>query len=189
MINAQERTGPSDSGRTNGRTEKDGSWHHRIARPTDTISGPRRRGATMAANLMLAGAGGLCSLAFLYFLYHYSWTGDRQFTSAFGPLIYYVVPASLSVLFFLSLRLRPGPKATTDACHDLRGAHSDGGRNAAGSRQAGADDLVYHDAGGAGAARARRTGARHHLRHQKPTAGGDRHARQRRRCRPVRVSP
>lgn len=68
-------------------------------------------GAMRAANLLLAGAGGLCALAFLYFLYHYTWTGNRQFTSAFGPLIYYVVPAALSALFFLSLRLRPRLKA------------------------------------------------------------------------------
>lgn len=61
---------------------------------------------TAAANAILAGAGLLCVAAFSYFLYLYGWSGQRQFTSWAGVLLYYIAPALLAILLFASLRLR-----------------------------------------------------------------------------------
>jgi hypothetical protein len=57
------------------------------------------------ATLMLAGAGAVCLLVFLYFLYYYGWTEQRRFSSWSGVLIYYAVPALMAALLFASLRL------------------------------------------------------------------------------------
>jgi hypothetical protein len=61
-------------------------------------------------NVVLAGAGSVFLLALLYFFYFYGWTGEREFTSVAGPLVYYMIPACLSVLFFAGLWLRPALK-------------------------------------------------------------------------------
>lgn len=62
------------------------------------------KGATLA-NIILTGAGVVCLLALSYFVYYYAWTGQRQFTSWAGVLLYYVSPALLAILLFASLRL------------------------------------------------------------------------------------
>ena len=61
--------------------------------------------ATRVANIILGGAGVICLLALFYFIYHYSLTGERQFTSPVGMIVYYVVPALLAGLSLTSLRL------------------------------------------------------------------------------------
>jgi hypothetical protein len=65
---------------------------------------------TAAANLILAGGGLLGLVAFSYFFYHYGWIGDRRFASALGPVVYYALPALVSVLLFSSLLLKPAVK-------------------------------------------------------------------------------
>lgn len=62
------------------------------------------------ANLILAGGGAITVLIYFYFLYYYGLTGQRQFTSSMGALVYYVLPAGLSGLLFASLRMRPAFK-------------------------------------------------------------------------------
>jgi hypothetical protein len=66
---------------------------------------------TRGANLTLASAGGVSSLALLYFLYYYEWKVDSEFPSRISLLVHYLVPASASILFFSSLRLQPATKA------------------------------------------------------------------------------
>jgi len=62
------------------------------------------KGVTLA-NIILAGGGILCFLALAYFVYYYGWTGQRQFSSWKGVLLYYVFPALMGTLLFTSLRL------------------------------------------------------------------------------------
>lgn len=64
------------------------------------------------ANFILAGSGIIAVLIFLYFLYYYSWTGQRHFTNSVGALLYYVLPVGLSGLLFASLRMRLAFKMT-----------------------------------------------------------------------------
>jgi hypothetical protein len=64
---------------------------------------------TQAAKLgdyILIGAGFLCLLTVAYFAYYYSWTGERQFRSWTGNLLYYVLPTLLALSLFASLRLK-----------------------------------------------------------------------------------
>jgi len=63
--------------------------------------------ATKVANLMLVGGGVFSLVGLLYFFYHYSWTGERQFASSMGRVLYYIFPAVAASLFFASLRLQP----------------------------------------------------------------------------------
>src|SRR5713101_6804825 len=62
------------------------------------------------ANIILGGGGVVCVFVVSYFVYNYSWTGQRQFTSSIGIILYYVFPAVLAGLLFASLRLRPSQK-------------------------------------------------------------------------------
>lgn len=65
-----------------------------------------RSRVTATADLVLAGTGLLCVLALGYFVYHYSWIGDRQFASVAGLIARYGLPTALAVTFFGALRLR-----------------------------------------------------------------------------------
>jgi PAS domain S-box-containing protein len=58
------------------------------------------------ANIVLASGGVFCLLVSLYVFYHYGWSGQKQFASRFGIVAYFVFPAVVAALFFLSLRLR-----------------------------------------------------------------------------------
>ncbi|MGH8055786.1 MAG: hypothetical protein ACREOH_00915, partial [Candidatus Entotheonellia bacterium] len=58
------------------------------------------------ANLLLSGGAAMCLIVWLYFIYYYSWTQQRYFTSQFGVILYYVCPLILFVLLVASLRLR-----------------------------------------------------------------------------------
>jgi hypothetical protein len=64
------------------------------------------RSGAMLANFTLAVAGAVCFSALVYFLYHYAWIKERQFSSNLGPIVYYGLPAILTVGFLISLRLR-----------------------------------------------------------------------------------
>src|SRR2546430_17673270 len=57
-------------------------------------------------NAILVCGGVLFSLIWLYFIYYYIWTGQREFTSAVGIALYIVSPALLAAAFFASLRLK-----------------------------------------------------------------------------------
>jgi len=59
-----------------------------------------------AANVILVLAGVVCLLALSYFVYHYGWTGQRQFSSAVGLAMYYGFPAGLAILLFAAARLK-----------------------------------------------------------------------------------
>jgi hypothetical protein len=62
--------------------------------------------AAVIANVVLTAGGIASTLLFGYFLYLYSWTAERQFSSWTGVLVYYVGPALLAGLLFASLRLK-----------------------------------------------------------------------------------
>src|SRR5262249_7502578 len=64
----------------------------------------------MLANIILTAAGVVCLLVLSYFVYYYTWTGQRQFTSWAGVLLYYGSPALLAILLFASLRLSASHK-------------------------------------------------------------------------------
>jgi PAS domain S-box-containing protein len=57
------------------------------------------------AGIVLVSGGVFCSLVSLYIFYHYGWSGQEKFASRFGMVVYFVFPAVLAALFFLSLRL------------------------------------------------------------------------------------
>jgi PAS domain S-box-containing protein len=59
------------------------------------------------ANVVLFTGGIVCLLVLFYLIYHYSWTGDRQFVSYTGMLLYYGLPGLLAAVLFTSLRLSP----------------------------------------------------------------------------------
>ncbi len=63
--------------------------------------------ASKLAAIGLASGGVLVFFLFCIFFYNYSWTGERQFTSAPLAAIYYGVPLVLAALLFSSLWLRP----------------------------------------------------------------------------------
>jgi hypothetical protein len=59
------------------------------------------------ANLLIGGAIFFCVGILLYSVYYYHWTHERHFTSPIGPILYYVLPATLACLLLVSLRLEP----------------------------------------------------------------------------------
>src|SRR5216683_7695169 len=62
---------------------------------------------TKLANLILGGAAFFCAMTLLYFIYFYSWTHERYFTSPVGPILYYILPTTLASLLLISFRLEP----------------------------------------------------------------------------------
>ena len=73
---------------------------------------PRRflANATKVANTILAGGAAISLVALIYNLYHYGWTGQRQFAAFIGGAWYYALPALLVALLLASLRLKPAYK-------------------------------------------------------------------------------
>ena len=65
---------------------------------------------TKLANIVLSGGALLLTLVWLYFVYFYEWTAQRQFTNSITKLIYYFVPIGLAGFLFASLRLKPSYK-------------------------------------------------------------------------------
>jgi GDSL-like Lipase/Acylhydrolase family len=63
--------------------------------------------AARVANVGLACGSALALLVFVYFLYWYSVTGERQFSSPFYVVFYYVLPLTLAAGLFAALRLQP----------------------------------------------------------------------------------
>src|SRR5712692_1034431 len=70
---------------------------------------PRRPSSRVAkfADWIIGGAIVLCITTLLYYVYYYSWTHQRYFTSPVGPVLYYILPAVLAGLLLVSLRLEP----------------------------------------------------------------------------------
>jgi PAS domain S-box-containing protein len=68
------------------------------------------------ANIVLSAGGILCLVVLSYFVYYYHWAGQRSFTSPVGALVYYVVPACLAGLLFVSLRLRMSYRVNMALC-------------------------------------------------------------------------
>src|SRR5262249_52811772 len=66
--------------------------------------------AAKLANIILAGGVAVSVLVFSYCFYHYSWTGERHFTSSMGMVSYYAFPVVFAGLLFSALRLRPSNK-------------------------------------------------------------------------------
>jgi hypothetical protein len=62
------------------------------------------------SNVILIGGGLSCGLVAGYYFYHYSLTGERQFTSPIGQLVYYYLPVALAALLFTALRLERSQK-------------------------------------------------------------------------------
>jgi hypothetical protein len=67
------------------------------------------KAATMA-NMLLVAGGVVSLLVLCYFLYQYSWSGNREFASRTGVLMYYVIPVLAAGLLFAALRLKPAYK-------------------------------------------------------------------------------
>ena len=61
--------------------------------------------AARLANLVFVGTALGCLLALSYFIYYYTWTGQRQFSSWKGVLLYYLLPALLAAASLGCLRL------------------------------------------------------------------------------------
>lgn len=59
------------------------------------------------ADYIIEGAIVLCITTLLFYLYYYSWTRERHFTSPLGPVLSYILPAALAGLLLASLRLEP----------------------------------------------------------------------------------
>jgi hypothetical protein len=79
--------------------------------------------AVTVANVVLAGAGLVCLFALFYCIYYHGGTGQRAFTSPVGITLYYVLPMSVAVLFFGSLRLKSSYRITLAiACLLLTGS-------------------------------------------------------------------
>jgi hypothetical protein len=66
--------------------------------------------AARVASVGLACGGALALLVFVNFFYWYSVTGQRQFTSPFYVVLYYVLPLTLAVALLAALRLQPVQK-------------------------------------------------------------------------------
>lgn len=64
------------------------------------------------ADIVLAGGGVVCLLAFFYFVYWYVWTHEREFTGAAGIIIGIVLPGVLASALFASLRFRAASRVT-----------------------------------------------------------------------------
>lgn len=58
------------------------------------------------ADLVLAAGASISAAVFCYYIYFYGWTGQRQFTSPAGALVYYLVPSGLCGLLLAALRMR-----------------------------------------------------------------------------------
>jgi hypothetical protein len=63
--------------------------------------------AARLANVGLVCGGALALLAFVYFFYWYSMTGQRQFISPVYVVVYYVLPLTLAAALLVALRLQP----------------------------------------------------------------------------------
>ena len=63
--------------------------------------------AARVANVGLACGSALALLVFVNFFYWYSVTGQRQFTSSFYVVLYYVLPLTMAAALFAALRLQP----------------------------------------------------------------------------------
>ncbi|HWP58345.1 MAG TPA: hypothetical protein VNL14_10685 [Candidatus Acidoferrales bacterium] len=61
------------------------------------------RWATVGGAILIGG-GIFCALVVIYFFYHYTLTGQRQFTSPLAAFPYYYVPAALATLLFAALQ-------------------------------------------------------------------------------------
>ena len=61
---------------------------------------------TKVVDSVLAGGGAAAAFVALYIFYHYDWLRNRSFTGVGGGFLYRFVPVSISVLLFLSLRLK-----------------------------------------------------------------------------------
>ncbi len=59
------------------------------------------------ASIVLAGGAFLCIVAFLYVIYYYGWTAQRNFSSPLGMIVYYGVPAVSASLLFAFLGRSP----------------------------------------------------------------------------------
>ena len=68
------------------------------------------------ADVILVTGALVCLLALSYFLYFYSWTGSRQFTSPSGPYLYYGAPALAAILLFAALKLSRGQRINIALC-------------------------------------------------------------------------
>ena len=64
------------------------------------------------ADIVLAGGGVVCLLAFFYFVYWYVWTHEREFTGAAGIIAGIVLPGVLASALFASLRFRAAYRVT-----------------------------------------------------------------------------
>jgi hypothetical protein len=65
------------------------------------------RSVAKVADWIIGGTIVLCTATLLYCVFYYSWMHPRSFTGLVGPLLYYVLPATLAGLLCVSLRLRP----------------------------------------------------------------------------------
>jgi hypothetical protein len=61
--------------------------------------------AAKAANIILTAGGVLSLLVLLRLLYQYGWTGEKEFATSTGVVVYCIIPAVVGVLLFASLRL------------------------------------------------------------------------------------
>jgi hypothetical protein len=66
--------------------------------------------AVIGANVILAAGGVLVLLVWLYFIYYYTWTGQREFNSTFGMVAYFAFPPIVATFFFAALRWKPAHK-------------------------------------------------------------------------------
>lgn len=63
--------------------------------------------AAKIANIFLIGGGAVSLLGLVYIFYQYSWSGNRQFGSSMGMLVYHAFPALTTGLLFAALKLKP----------------------------------------------------------------------------------
>ena len=68
------------------------------------------------ADLILASGGAAFLLTLSYVLYYYAWTGERQFASSKGLLLYCVVPALIASALLWSLRWQASHKINLALC-------------------------------------------------------------------------
>jgi PAS domain S-box-containing protein len=62
------------------------------------------------ANIVLGGGALLFTLVAFYFIYHYEWTAQRQFTKSISSVIYVFIPIGLASFLIASLRFKPSYK-------------------------------------------------------------------------------
>jgi hypothetical protein len=68
------------------------------------------------ANIVLSAGGISCLAVLAYFVYYYSWTGQRSFMSPVGLIVYYGLPGLLAIAFFASLRLPASQRINIALC-------------------------------------------------------------------------